>query len=960
MIEQAKWIWIDDTVNPKNQWICLRKEFEVSGEIKKADIKITADSKYLLYVNGELAGRGPARAFTHMYYYDSYDFTPELKTGKNVIAVIVNHIGMNTSQYTLGRAGFIAAAEIKTSAGDASFISDKSFMCAKHTGFIDENIKISCGQAFSELFDASKYSDDWMKEGFDGKGFTPACEIGDYGMEPWGKLRERDIPFLTDEPEAPRAIAEAYRVLNDGVRVNIDFNSIYFGEIRSPEFFYITTNIKSPKAVECDLVFPTSRLWCTYGKFTINGREYATEMDDFILDPRGEGQKRVRIRLDEGDNIFGMDCKGTAMGYYTSLYIDCGDTKLEFISPFHTGHMFSAVTSLLNADSNKVDMGSYWLNLPKNPEISDEIKEKALIDCWEALKRCDKEFLHKWARAVKNCDISFNHPQHATIMQKRMEAMPVSENLNNALIANRSNSIIQPDRLLDTELTIDFGEQVAGFIEFELTSAYEGEIIDMCGFEYMDRFGKKQHMDGVNCALRYKTKKGRQRFVAHIFRSFRYLMVTFRNKKAPLAVKYIGIRMATYPVTYIGEFQCSDEKLNKIYEISQRTSRLCMLDTFVDCPGHEQTFWTGDFRNEALIAHYLFDSGRLVRHCHEVALGSLKKKLLPEGAVPAVPQDVMPTWALLWMMSYWELYLFTGNKESLKEFYPYLKQCMQVFIDRIGTDGLVSVEWNDMMDWAAMDTVAGNYNTNLNSEVYKVLGYMGCAANELEQKEDSKYYFSLANKLKKEVTSQLWNDEKQAFADCLKQDGTLSPMYTTQANVMAYMCDCVTDEQKDIVTKYLTTGFPEGYLKIGSPFASFFYHEALGRAGEIQTILDDIRKMWGQMIDYGATTCFETFPGWEREDLTRSHCHAWSASPAYVMGHNVLGIIPVEPGFKKVRLCSFLGDLAWAKGAVPVPNGRIVVDVQKNGDRLKVKLKSPKGIVFEAGYPNIDFEVEYL
>lgn len=48
-------------------------------------------------------------------------------------------------------------------------------------------------------------------------------------------------------------------------------------------------------------------------------------------------------------------------------------------------------------------------------------------------------------------------------------------------------------------------------------------------------------------------------------------------------------------------YQCSDERLNQIYDICIRTARLCMLDTYVDCATWEQGFWTGDCQIASLI-----------------------------------------------------------------------------------------------------------------------------------------------------------------------------------------------------------------------------------------------------------------------------------------------------------------------------------------------------------------------
>ena len=63
------------------------------------------------------------------------------------------------------------------------------------------------------------------------------------------------------------------------------------------------------------------------------------------------------------------------------------------------------------------------------------------------------------------------------------------------------------------------------------------------------------------------------------------------------------------------------------------------------------------------------------------------------------------------------------------------------------------------------------------------------------------------------------------------------------------------------------------------------------------------------------------------------------------MSAHVLGVTPIEPGFKKARVKPFLGDLDWVEGTVPTPFGIIKVraDKQKDGS-VKTKIEAPKEV----------------
>ncbi|HEX29092.1 TPA: alpha-L-rhamnosidase, partial [Candidatus Poribacteria bacterium] len=96
---KARWIWMEGEEKPRNLFLMCRKSFKLDGEIVSASLAITADSRYVLYVNGERIGQGPPRSFPWRQNYDLYDITPYLRIGENLIAVLVNHYGHSTFQY---------------------------------------------------------------------------------------------------------------------------------------------------------------------------------------------------------------------------------------------------------------------------------------------------------------------------------------------------------------------------------------------------------------------------------------------------------------------------------------------------------------------------------------------------------------------------------------------------------------------------------------------------------------------------------------------------------------------------------------------------------------------------------------------------------------------------------------------------------------------------------------------
>lgn len=99
---------------------------------------------------------------------------------------------------------------------------------------------------------------------------------------------------------------------------------------------------------------------------------------------------------------------------------------------------------------------------------------------------------------------------------------------------------------------------------------------------------------------------------------------------------------------------------------------------------------------------------------------------------------------------------------------------------------------------------------------------------------------------------------------------------------------------------------------------------------------------WGSMIDRGATTF------WEFWEPSGSLCHAWSASPLYVLSQQLLGVVPVEPGWARIQISPNPGKLDFARGVVPSPMGPVRVEWEKSGDdQLAVRVDVPEGMTAE-------------
>jgi hypothetical protein len=140
---------------------------------------------------------------------------------------------------------------------------------------------------------------------------------------------------------------------------------------------------------------------------------------------------------------------------------------------------------------------------------------------------------------------------------------------------------------------------------------------------------------------------------------------------------------------------------------------------------------------------------------------------------------------------------------------------------------------------------------------------------------------------------------------------------------------------------------------IASPFFYAYVFEAMFKTGYGQQAIDGIRKLWGGMLDDGATTFYETWCHTPDDYAAGSACHAWSSSPTYHLSEKVGGVMPTSTAFETVQVKPFMADLEYAAVTTPTPRGAIDVQwerIGKNGIELTVKL--PKRITATVELPD--------
>ncbi len=958
--EKAKWIWTSEDKREYNRFVLFRKTFDIE-KFDNAYLKITADSRYEVFINSKWIGNGPIRSWVEPWYVDSYNIEEYLQPGKNVVAIQVNHYGMSINQYLLSEAGLLAEIEID----NQKIITDSSWKCAFNDAFTWPTPQLSALQPWEEQFDGRDkfyFPSDWRDVSFDDSSWNNSTEKMVAYEKPHADLKPRPIPFLTRDYKLPVKVMKTEVVKTADYLWSLNLRTC--GREKTPgttvyRSLIAHTNIYSESEQEIEVQDPhelsvwPSTVWNLNGKKIL---ENVSRFDDQIM---SWGDSRtVKVKINKGWNSLTAKLLGTSIVPRAIISIRAGKPvkfshlkKLEAMSarPWIIAGPFSPTEEKLQ------ELRKSMPDLEIPVDIHPDANQEALKSIWERCELTDDDLSLDYVNRIEDEQIDKENVFALCLSEKVCDEKPDIKNFEK-ITQNEGTTIINPAGKGDVRLMLDFGNEIVGYHEFEI-EAPKGTVLDFNLFEFIQPDGRINLCEGMNNNFRYICREGWQKYRTHFRRGFRYAYMSIRDFDRPIKINNIKTIESTYPFQKRGRYECSDNKLNKIWEAGVQSVKCCSEDTYTDCPSYEQAYWVGDARNEALVDLIVNGDPRLSDRCLELAGQSLERSEIVEAMVPGVWRVLIPAWTFLWMRWISEHYQLTGDDNFAEKILEYLKNNIEGIKKHINDKGLFHlVAWN-LFDWAPMDTPPDGTATHNNCTLVLALNECSDFAELIGEGEYSKKWRVLADSIKRAVNEHMWSDEKKAYYDCIHADGTPSEVFSQQTHVAAYISEVAQGQRKERARSIIEKA-PEGFVKAGSPFFMFFILEVFTKEGKFEEMVKVIKEYWGKQIDAGATTFWEMYTE-EADRLTRSHCHGWSAAPSFFLSSYILGVLAEEPGFEKIKLAPKIAGLRWAKGVVPIPNGDVRVSWEDKSDIWYLKVELPEKIPAEIELP-LEGRVEIL
>ncbi len=405
-----------------------------------------------------------------------------------------------------------------------------------------------------------------------------------------------------------------------------------------------------------------------------------------------------------------------------------------------------------------------------------------------------------------------------------------------------------------------------------------------------------------------------------LYEGVRFAFININKLERPFTITDIRLVCQTKPINYQGEFKSNNKLLNRIWYTAAYVVRANLLKDYfgsILIERGDRISWTGDAYTAQAAALVAFAN-------YDFIYENLKFTESHSNGIA--------TYEMYWILSVIDYYLYSGDKKGVRKLIPFATKRLDEAYQAFGKKPpLLYVGWDERLG-AGFEDVSFKEDKYVYmmvslrafkefSEILKEIG-----ETELANKYMS-YYLEKADEVKKNPS---WTNELgiHAVADAINAD-----MLSKKESEILYH-------------KY----FDDRVNRISySPFNEYFLINATGKVNHHDDALSSIFDLWGEMINYGATTLFEVYrPEWNNvigrngavpncQVGYTSLAHPWGAGVLKWLSEEILGVKPIEGGFSSFIVKPHLGRMLTSiSGITPTPYGKISFSIDVNKGKAKL------------------------
>lgn len=412
-------------------------------------------------------------------------------------------------------------------------------------------------------------------------------------------------------------------------------------------------------------------------------------------------------------------------------------------------------------------------------------------------------------------------------------------------------------------------------------------------------------------------------------------------------------------------FECSDPMVNRLFQNVVWTQRANFLDLPTDCPQRDERMgWTGDAQVYVGTAALNAD----VSAFYTKWLRELMESQRPSGAFPGYAPfpfqhgwDFGTAWADAGVICPWTIWQAYGDTRVIRRCWEPMTRFL-AWRKATSRDDLGVAHGNNWGDWLAqgamtpleyIDTVYSAISLRMMAQMAAAIGRQQDAATHREQFERTRAAFN-----KKYI----------------REDGSLK-VHTQTAYALALFADLIPEPLREATGERLARMIAEN----GNHMATGFLGtrpllpvlSSVGRHDLAVFLLQSNEfPSWGYEIEQGATTIWERWDSYTKEDGFGRHNAAMNSFAHYAFGavcewmfRNLAGIDSDGPGYAKILIHptpprpgsnAQHKPIDWANASYDSIRGCIESEWRVDGDRFLLNVAIPTNTTATVYIPAAD------
>ncbi len=533
----------------------------------------------------------------------------------------------------------------------------------------------------------------------------------------------------------------------------------------------------------------------------------------------------------------------------------------------------------------------------------------------------------------------------------------------------------------------DFGQNMSGILEFEVKGK-SGDMIKMYPAEKLAEDGSADQMAkgwvNVDSCITYiigKDNVWEKCRMAFTYFAGRYVAAEYvpgaKEGSMETAARNITAHAISSAYKTDGNFSCDDVRYGKIYNMIEKTVEANMLGVHTDCPTIERFAWQEPNHLMAPSIFYMKDGKKLwEKFLLDIRMGQHTEddwfydmdggRVYPgEGLVPSqcpcyIPNvlpvpglgdfyDIIPWGSTSILGTYWH-YIFYGDVKIIEDNYDTGMRYLKHLQTRVNEEGFINY---GLGDW-------GNPQNNLAREnietafLYADAKILAEFADILGKTEDKKSLMAYADEVKNNYNKRLLVKHPDNGFWCYKVYDHPDEIFLTQASqaLPLFWGIAPEDKEADIVKALRFTLERDGAFicgEVGLPYVIQTARKYRMNKLISSFILKEEHPSYYAFILDGETTLGEYW-----ESNPRSHCHDMMGHIIEWYYNGIAGIIPEEPGFKKITICPYLPETIHEFNcSYTSVSGVIKVHVKEMEDSIILETEVPENVKSETNISNL-------